>query len=200
VQISLPKLWDTSWFATLTPQYGESAEGRLANAKIIVNSFLSAGFPIGIALAALVNAQHESRLSNNAVGDSGESIGLFQLRWSEAGLGAGAGMTVSERMDPQSNTDRIIVETQDYGTQLMEAYNAGASLATLSVIFGRDIERPADASGRDDTARKMFGPLADMPANQLVLAGLAGTLLITGIVLTLSLGGLYLLWRYKKGV
>ena len=80
--------------------YGESGATRAKNATIIVREFLRAGLPFGIALAAVANAQHESKLSNQAMGDinsSGrrESVGLFQLRWSDENRGAGRAKSVA---------------------------------------------------------------------------------------------------------
>ena len=63
------------------------------------------------------------------------------------------------------------------------------------MVFGRDIERPANKGvGRDKTAYKIFGNLANMPANQLtkpvgIALGIASLpLLIGGGVLLVALG------------
>ena len=189
--------------------YNEGPAQRIKNATIIVREFMRAGFPLGVALAALANAQHESGLSNQAMGDKNESgrtesVGLFQLRWSDSNRGAGVGMSDKERMNPVKNTRRIIKETRDYGSKLMQAYDNGATVGELAVIFGRDIERPANRGvGRDKTAYKMFGNLANTPANQLIKPiglGLAlGALAVTPVIIgggVLLLGlGLYALKR-----
>jgi hypothetical protein len=170
-------------------KYGETQAGRLKNAKIIYDMFRKAGYPAGVALAAIVNARHESDLSNEAVGDSGSSVGLFQLHKN----GAGKGMSQAERMDPYKNTARIIKETDMYGSKLMEASNAGASVADMSVIFGRDIERPANAGvGRDKTARTLLGPLADVTGNTLVYAAAGGFFLMGALGIAGFLGLLFL--------
>jgi len=180
--------------------YNEGPAERIKNATIIIREFLRAGYPLGIAMAALVNAQHESGLSNQAMGDENasgrrESVGLFQLRWSDNDRGAGVGMSDAARMNPVKNTRRIIKEVDDYGDKLMNEYKNGASLGRLAVVFGRDIERPANKGvGRDKTAYKMFGNLANMPANQFtrpvgVALGLASLpLLIGGGILLVALG------------
>ncbi len=177
MQVSLPSIFKGSEFqrasrydlgAGLTN--AQSIAARIKNSRIIISMFRAAGYPIGVALAALVNARHESDLSNYAIGDSGQSVGLFQLY----DRGAGAGMTIEERQNPRANTKRIIQETRDYGSNLMTAYRNGASVAELSLIFGRDIERPKNkGEGRDITARQLLGPLADVPANRLVFAAAA---------------------------
>jgi len=153
---------------------------QLGNAKLIVRQFMLAGYPAGIALAAVVNAKAESNLDARAVAGEpkgGYSVGLFQLY----DRGAGKGMAVSPgkpppshdpRFDPRRNTARIIQEVRSpYGKQLLAAYQQGASVAQLAGIFARDIERPANAAvrakEREDLTRRMFGSLADMPANRL---------------------------------
>ena len=192
-------------FAGPTFKYSAYHEGpaqRIKNATIIVREFMRAGFPLGVAMAAVANAQHESGLSNQAMGDKNESgrtesVGLFQLRWSDSNRGAGVGMSDAARMNPVKNTRRIIKETKDYGGKLMQAYKNGATVGELSVIFGRDIERPANRGvGRDKTAYKLFGNLANTPANQLTkpiglglgLALASVPLFVGGGVLLLALG------------
>jgi len=145
-------------------RYEETAEGRLNNAKIILYEFLDAELPLGIALAAVVNAKHESDLSNKAAGDGGNSIGLFQInsRWHP--------LTPEERKDPTINTRYIIKMVKRYGGALTKEYNNGASVAELSVIFGRDIERPKNKGvGRDKTARELFPSFADLDSTTLSL-------------------------------
>jgi len=180
--------------------YNEGPAQRIKNATIIVREFLRAGYPLGIALAAVANAQHESGLSNQAMGDKNasgraESVGLFQLRWSDNDRGAGVGMSDKQRMNPVLNTKRIIKEVKDYGSKLMNEYNNGATVGRLAVVFGRDIERPANKGvGRDKTAYKIFGNLANQPANQLtkpigIALGIASLpLLIGGGILLVALG------------
>ena len=52
---------------------------QLENSRIIYDSLTSYGFSDLIAKAAIVNAYAESGLRSSAVGDSGNSIGLFQV-------------------------------------------------------------------------------------------------------------------------
>ncbi len=60
--------------------------------------------------------------------------------------------------DPRINTERIILEVERDGTKLLEADRRGASIADLSYIFGRDIERPQKSSWyRRRLAAEMFG-------------------------------------------
>ena len=210
MKVKLPTLWEGSEFQRAT-RYdleagltnAQSIVQRVKNANLIVTQFMKKGYPLGIALAAVVNARHESDLSNYAAGDSGRSIGLFQLYDS----GAGAGMTIEERQDPKTNTLRINEETDVYGNKtysdgrinLMDAYNQGASVATLSLIFGRDIERPKNAgAGRDGTARKLFPLIADLPAKTLTKAATIGVVIATGASVVVAGGILYWLWKRNQ--
>jgi len=210
VKVKLPTLWEGSEFQRASRydleaglSTAQSIAQRLKNANLIVVQFLRAGYPLGIALAAVTNARHESDLSNYAAGDSGHSVGLFQLYDS----GAGAGMTIEERQDPKTNTKRIIEETDIYGvknyrdgrTNLIDAYNQGATVAELSLIFGRDIERPANAGeGRDGTARKLFPLIADVPAKTLTKAAAIGVVIATGASVVVAGGILYWLWKRNQ--
>lgn len=138
--------------------------GAQRNAHIIIEEFEAAGQPPGITLAALVNSYAESQWNASARGDGGWSIGLFQLNRKS---GAGRGMTELQTLDPRLNTRRILQEVDRYGGALRSAWSSGASVAELSAIYSRDIERPRDRAGemrkRRDLTAGLFG------------AGVAGT-------------------------
>lgn len=141
---------------------------QLSNARTIMREFLLAGYPTGVAIAAVANSWGESQLGKFNYGDNGQSIGLFQL----ASFGAGKGMSVEERLDPVTNTRRIIQEVRDYGQkELLPAAAGGATVAYLIHLFARDIERPANVSEattqRVNWARKAFPGLVDMAATSL---------------------------------
>ena len=68
-----------------------------ANAAIIEKEFLNAGHSATVTAAAIVNALAESGLNAKAAGDSGASIGLFQMN--RVG-GAGRGHSIQELEDP----------------------------------------------------------------------------------------------------
>jgi hypothetical protein len=71
----------------------------------------------------------------------------------------GAGRTYYDATDPVVNTQRIVMEVERDGGKLMEAYERGASIAYLSYIFGRDIERPSVSTWyRQHEAVAMMGP------------------------------------------
>jgi len=147
-----------------------SANVRVRNANIVLREFDAAGIPLAIGLAALVNACYESRLTA-ALGDSSSgkpaSFGLFQLNI----YGAGRGMSAEEMLDPKTNTKRIIEDYNKNGQPLVDAYKAGSSVATLSGLFGKYIERPSDREGaltkRANYARQLFPTIADLPGKDL---------------------------------
>lgn len=60
--------------------------------------------------------------------------------------------------DPRLNTRRILLEVERDGARLMKAHERGASIAELSDIFGRDIERPQSSTRyRRKLAADMLG-------------------------------------------
>lgn len=137
------------------------------NAKIIENIFkeklqgkgLSDEAIAKIIAAAIVNAYKESGLNASAVGDHGNSIGLFQLHI----RGAGHDMSVEERQDPVTNTKTIIEREVlgSFGRVLIARAKAGATVTELAAVFSKYIERPRDVYGamqaRSKSALKMFG-------------------------------------------
>lgn len=137
------------------------------NAKIIEDIFkeklqgkgLSDEAIAKITAAAIVNAYKESGLDASAIGDHGNSIGLFQLHI----RGAGHDMSVEERQDPTTNTTTIIDREVlgSFGRVLIARAKAGATVTELAAVFSKYIERPRDVYGamqaRSKTALKMFG-------------------------------------------
>ena len=126
---------------------------QLKMAKVIAKEFRKAGLPANIAAAAIANAWHESRLNPEAVGDNGQSVGLFQLY----DRGAGAGMTVEERKDPKINTQKIIKVVQGKLDKFQPALH---SIAEATKVFTIYVEVPANryqkAEERAETARQFF--------------------------------------------
>lgn len=106
--------------------------------EVIEREFTAAGYPLEVAAAAVVNAYAESGLNPLAVGDSGNSVGLFQLNL----RGAGRGMSVASRQDPTANARTLIArERQALGAVTLKAQE-GASLAQLAALFSTLVERP----------------------------------------------------------
>ena len=159
---SINKTWSSS---TIPRTKGSE---RVSNAKITVNQWLTAGYPLGVALAALTNADYESRTSNYATGDSGNSFGLYQLHV----RGAGKGMTESQMRDPVQNTLAIM---RDYaagnGDPVDSAMRSGATLAQMAGLFGKYVERPANPDVielRAAYCRKLFPSIANVPGKDLI--------------------------------
>lgn len=159
---SINKTWSSS---TIPKTKGSE---RVSNAQVTVNEWLDGGYPLGVALAALVNADYESRTSNKATGDSGKSYGLYQLHIN----GAGRGMSESQMRDPVQNTQAIIRDyASGHGDPVTSALRAGSTLAQLAGLFGRYVERPANPDVielRAAYARKLFPDIANIPGKELV--------------------------------
>ncbi|MBI5754524.1 hypothetical protein HZA40_05295 [Candidatus Peregrinibacteria bacterium] len=138
-----------------------------ANAEIIEKVFKEGlegkGIPpegvAKIIAAAIVNAYKESKLNAGAIGDHGNSVGLFQLNIA----GAGHGMSVEARQDPTTNAKTILDREVlgNYGRVLISRATAGATLTELTALFSRYIERPRDVyasmQARSKAALRMFG-------------------------------------------
>lgn len=187
------------------------SEAQLENAKIIVSEFVRSGLPAGVGLAAIPNAMAESALNANAVGDNGNSVGLFQIN----ALG-GARTFDGDRKDPRYNARWITNEYKQYRSKkgrignfnavesLDEAYDRGATVAEMAGLFAAIIERPRDQYGektrREALARSMFGPFADLPAKNAML-GLSAVAVvgIAAASIAAVVGG-YFAWRYYRGV
>ena len=159
---SINKTWSSSTIPKTT------ARERMENARITVDEWLTAGYPLGVALAALVNADYESRTSNYATGDSGKSFGLYQLHV----RGAGKGMTEAQMRNPVQNTLAIM---RDYasgnGDPVTDSMTSGGTLAQMAGLFGKYVERPANPDVielRAAYARKLFPSIANTPGRDLI--------------------------------
>lgn len=192
---------------------------RLRNAQIIVREFTAAGYPLSLALAAVVNAEAESRLDNTAGGDGGGSIGLFQL----SSTGGGRGMTVAQRQDPELNTRRIIQEFEAArrntkgkdksrgisvsDKSMDQAVEDNDSLARLAGLFCFHVERPEALvlrqREREALARTLFPTVANLPVGTIdgaLVALRSGLTWGTYIIGAASVIGLaYLLRRRLTG-
>lgn len=145
--------------------------------------------PPEVIAAALVNAVAESGLNPNAVGDSGASVGLFQLHE----RGAGKGMSVAARKDPVTNTKRIAEEYDRYGGSIRAAYAAGErNVGKLAGMWSTYIERPADKAGeatrRAARAAKMFPGLVSTGSRVAVFSeGVNGMGALVGVAVLAGL-------------
>lgn len=84
--------------------------------------------------------QHESGFRSNAIGDSGHSVGLLQLH----DQGMGHGMTLEERLDPETNLRKALeqhVKNRDeFGSieAALTAHNAGYGAVRRAYNAGGD--------------------------------------------------------------
>jgi hypothetical protein len=151
-------------------------------AQIILDEFRVAGFPAGVALAAVANAEAESGLNPFAEGDHGHSIGLFQINDIR-----GTVQYDFDRTDARANTRWIIKEYDrldkksgqigNYTTSrsLDQYFQDGVNLADMTAEFAAIVERPGDIEGekykRRGIARSLFGGYANHPARSFEYGG-----------------------------
>lgn len=110
---------------------------QLQQVKIIEEIFEEAGLEDNIIAAGIVNAWAESKLDPTAVGDSGASIGLFQLH--EDGLGHRLSETY--RKNPYLNAQVVAVQIKK-NKKLVRMAAQGASIPQLAAEFSTQIMRP----------------------------------------------------------
>jgi hypothetical protein len=154
---------------------GEDSEEGVARRK----QACRVAIPGKILAAAIVNAMYESNLDPNIVAASEPSVGLWQLNAN----GAGAGMTVAERQDIKTSTERILQEMKRRASdssifrQLVMRDIASASAGTPAAaptvaeytsFWTVEVERPKEpqiaAKVRAKTAAALFsGPSAQKP-------------------------------------
>lgn len=128
----------------ITDRIGKLSAAQRENARIIERVLSAKGVPAEIIAGAVINAMAESSLNPKAIGDGGNSVGLFQLHRK----GGGKGMSVAERQDPVKNTERIHQEYVTYGKPLRDAYSRGErSVGEFAKLWAVYIERPADKVG-----------------------------------------------------
>ena len=129
---------------------------QMAMASLIEDRLAVAGLAAPIIVAAIVNAWAESGLNPAAVADEPNgtrSVGLFQLN----DHGAGTGLTIAERKDPQTNIDRMLaVYRQGAGNLLERAYAAGErDVGVFTSLWTEQLERPKNASAVGVARRAM---------------------------------------------
>lgn len=119
------------------------SDGQREMVRIIFEEFRAAGFSRLVALAAVANAWAESSLYPNAIGDSGKSVGLFQLH--EAGVGSG--MSVEARRDPRTNARTMANYGRSNRSFMAVANDPKATLRDLTYAFTVYLERPQNMHG-----------------------------------------------------
>lgn len=141
---------------------GKTQAGRVRarrNARIIEQEARKAGGDDRLVAAMIVNAWRESSLNDTIDwGDSGHSIGLFQLNdW-----GAGHGLTVEYRLDPYNNVrtmlQREVFADTSHGRKFREVWqNPAATAGDVAKAFTVHLERPKDPEGQGDNSAALVG-------------------------------------------
>jgi hypothetical protein len=123
--------------------------------RVIEQVLQSEGFTQAGIAAAFANAWQESKFDPKAAGDSGHSIGIFQLH----DEGVGEGMSVEERQDPIINTREIASSAKK--SKFMQYMRETGDPQILAAAFSKYVERPRDKLGnmrdRAETVRDLLG-------------------------------------------
>jgi len=106
---------------------------------IIENELKEMEIPDNIIAASIVNAVAESNLNPNAVGDSGDSIGAFQLNIN----GLGSKLTVDERKNLYITANVIGIQILK-NDKLFELEENEATIAELTATFTQYIMNPSN--------------------------------------------------------
>lgn len=188
---------------------GLSAD-QLRMVDVIEAAFSGAGYSLATTAAAVVNAYAESRLNPLAVGDSGRSIGLFQLNTVK---GAGIGYTRDQLVNPERNASVLLAREARALAKVESEAAAGASVASLAGSFSRLVERPKDTVGaalaRAALTARLF-PLGltatPSPSTAVTVPGASSPegggrwWLIAGLAVLLGIGGLAYARAYARPV
>ena len=103
-----------------------------------------------IIAAAIVNAVAESELNPNAIGDSGKSVGVFQLH--KNGLGNKLSVEERKSINVSANIIGIQILKND---RLFSRDMEGANIGELTSIITEDIMRPKEIS-KEKKSRSML--------------------------------------------
>jgi len=173
------------------------SEAQRTNARTIESVLADAGISDTTIAAAVVNAYAESGLNASAVGDSGNSIGLFQLNMPK---GAGRGHSAQELKDPRKNAEIILSVERSAISKIEDAVRAGAGLAAATALWTKLVERPknvvSDMAKRQALALRLYPlgvPLAGGGYSDTVPR--VGALIVVSLVVSFGLAGA---WRYRR--
>lgn len=108
------------------------------------------GFDSPVIKATLLNAYAESKFDPQAVGDGGNSKGVFQLNKN----GLGHKMTDEEKYDIRKSVRRIAVAIRK-SARFKRAIESGAETPELTELFCTEIMRPKDRYTKARIRRKM---------------------------------------------
>jgi hypothetical protein len=192
--------------AAVSPAFSLTAAQR-EMADLIQREFRGAGFSAGVGMAAVANAYAESRLNPLAATVPSEknnyedSAGLFQLNVK----GVGHGMTREERLDPVTNTRKMVGYAKRESRFAGVANDPDATLHDLTRAFTVYLERPADAERKGEQraalASQMFPEAYKVSGRALARMG-SGAFSPTALALAGSGAALLLLlaWRFRDDI
>jgi len=184
---------------TVSPAMGLSAQQQ-AMVDVILRVFREAGFPPVVGMAAAANAYAESGFNPNAVGDSGASIGLFQLHE----RGVGSGMSAEARRDPETNAKKMADWARRESRFMAVANDPNATLSDVTHAFCVYLERPAnaDAKGRERAgiAARMFPQATTVSTSQLRSWSAGPSPVVLALTGSAAALALVLLWVNKDKI
>lgn len=105
----------------------------------IEHAFREEGFEPPLIKAALLNAYAESKFNPKAVGDHGNSKGVFQLNKN----GLGHRMTDEERYNVRKSSKRVVIAIRK-SKRIQDAIGRGAETGELTRLFCTEIMRPSN--------------------------------------------------------
>ena len=105
----------------------------------IEQAFREEGFGDPLIRAALLNSYAESKFNPKAVGDNGNSKGVFQLNKK----GLGSRMTDREKHDVRSSVRRVAIAIRK-SPKLTKAIESGEETRRLTELFCTEIMRPSN--------------------------------------------------------
>lgn len=118
----------------------------------IEQAFREEGFDSPLIEAALLNAYAESKFNPKAVGDGGNSKGVFQLNKN----GLGHKMKDADRHDVRSSVRRVAIAIRK-SPRLQRAIESGAETPELTELFCTEIMRPSDRVAKARKRRELEG-------------------------------------------
>jgi len=119
------------------------------------------GFDSPLIKAALLNAYAESKFNPSAVGDGGNSKGVFQLNKN----GLGSNMKDVDKHDVDKSVRRVIVAIRK-SPRLQRAIESGAETPELTELFCTEIMRPSNKREKARQRRKMEEWLFPEPSSE----------------------------------